>query len=66
VKPLITVSIAGNCVSMLYWMGAGGLFYIIGSFFYALAKHEFVHSVFHLFVLLGLISHIVATFLIPL
>jgi hemolysin III len=66
VKPLISVCIAGNCIATLYWMGAGGLFYIVGSFFYALAKHEFVHSVFHVFVLLGLISHIIATLLIPL
>ena len=66
VKPLIDVAMAENCIDVLYWMGAGGLFYIIGSFFYALAKHEFVHSVFHVFVLLGLISHLVATFLIPL
>lgn len=66
VKPLIDISVANNCVDVLYWMGAGGLFYIIGSFFYALAKHEFVHTVFHIFVLLGLISHIIATLLIPL
>ncbi len=66
VKPLIDVTVAEHCVNVLYWMGAGGVFYIVGSFFYALAKHEFVHTVFHLFVLLGLISHIIATFLIPL
>lgn len=66
VKPLINVAVAQNCVDVLYWMGAGGLFYIIGSFFYALAKREFVHTIFHVFVLLGLISHIIATFLIPL
>lgn len=66
VKPLIQVAQAEHCVDVLYWMLAGGIFYIVGSFFYALAKHEFVHSVFHIFVLLGLISHIVASFLIPL
>jgi len=66
VKPLIDIAVAKNCVDVLYWMLAGGLFYIIGSFFYALAKHEFVHSIFHVFVLLGLISHIIATLFIPL
>lgn len=66
VKPLIDVTVSENCVDVLYWLGAGGVFYIIGSFFYALAKHEFVHTVFHIFVLLGLISHIIAALLIPL
>ena len=66
VKPLIDVALSRNCVAVLYWMGAGGVFYIVGSFFYALAKHEFVHTVFHVFVLLGLVSHILAAYLIPL
>jgi len=64
-KPLIEVAKAENCVDVLYWMAAGGVFYIVGSFFYALAKREFVHTIFHLFVLLGLVSHIIASYLIP-
>lgn len=66
IKPLLEVLAAKNCVEILYWIGAGGVFYIIGSFFYALAKHEFVHAIFHVFVLFGLICHIIAAFLIPL
>lgn len=66
IKPLIRVATANDCMAVLYWMIIGGLFYIIGSFFYALAKHEFVHSVFHVFVLFGLVSHIIAAYLIPL
>lgn len=66
VKPLIDIAVSSNCVPVLYWMGAGGFFYIVGSFFYALAKREFVHSIFHIFVLLGLVSHIIAAYLIPL
>ncbi len=66
IKPLIDYTKANDCVEVLYWMGAGGFFYIVGSFFYALSKREFVHTVFHVFVLLGLISHIIATLLIPL
>ncbi|MDP4277425.1 MAG: hemolysin III family protein [Bacteroidota bacterium] len=65
-KPLISVALSKECVSVLYWMLAGGLFYIAGSFFYALAKREFVHAIFHVFVLLGLACHIVAAFFIPL
>ena len=66
VKPLIEVALARNCVPVLYWMVAGGVFYIIGSFFYALAKREFIHSIFHVFVLLGLVCHIISAYLIPL
>lgn len=66
VNPLITIALTNNCLSVLYWLLAGGIFYIVGSFFYALAKHEFVHAIFHVFVLLGLICHIVSAFFIPL
>jgi hemolysin III len=66
VKPLIEVALLKNCVAVLYWLALGGVFYIAGSFFYALAKHEFVHTVFHLFVLIGLFCHIIAAGLIPL
>lgn len=66
IKPLMEVCLENNCIEALYWMGVGGLFYIVGSFFYALAKHEFVHAIFHVFVLLGLVSHIVSAYLIPL
>jgi hemolysin III len=65
IKPLIEVALAKDCLATLYWFVAGGIFYIVGSFFYALAKHEFVHAVFHIFVLLGLACHIVAAYLIP-
>jgi len=66
VKPLINVALSRNCMPVLYWMLAGGIFYIIGSFFYALAKREFIHTIFHVFVILGLACHIVSAFLIPL
>jgi hemolysin III len=66
IKPFIDVARAENCIGVLYWLAAGGVFYIAGSFFYALAKHEFVHTVFHVFVLFGLACHIIAAYLIPL
>jgi hemolysin III len=65
IKPFIDIARAENCFAVLYWLGAGGVFYIAGSFFYALAKHEFVHTVFHVFVLFGLVCHIIAAYLIP-
>ncbi|MCK9300846.1 MAG: hemolysin III family protein [Bacteroidales bacterium] len=66
IKPIVNVTLLNDCVAVLYWIGAGGVFYIIGSVFYALAKREFIHTIFHVFVLLGMASHIIAAFLIPL
>jgi hemolysin III len=66
IKPLIDVALSRDCFAVLYWLGAGGVFYIAGSFIYALAKREFVHAIFHVFVLLGLVCHIIAAYLIPL
>jgi len=65
-KPLIETAVSRNCVPVLYWLLAAGIFYIIGSFIYALAKREFIHAVFHVFVLLGLACSIISTFFIPL
>ena len=65
IKPTIRVAIENDCLPALYWLAAGGVFYIIGSVIYALAKKEFVHTVFHVFVLLGLGSHIMSAYLIP-
>ena len=66
IKPLINVALRADCLEVLYWLAAGGVFYIAGSVIYALAKREFVHTVFHVFVLLGLACHIVAAYLVPL
>ena len=65
-KPLIVVANANNSIETIYWIVAGGVFYIVGAVIYATAKREFIHSVFHIFVLLGLLSHIYAAWLIPL
>lgn len=65
-KPLIDVSNARDCIEVVYLLVGGGVFYIAGAIIYATAKREFVHTVFHLFVLLGLASHIYAAWLIPL
>lgn len=65
-KTLIEISTALNCVSVLIWIALGGVFYIAGAVIYAKAKHEFVHAVFHIFVLFGLLCHIISAFSIPL
>ena len=65
-KPLIAVAQAQDAMDAVIWLIAGGIFYIAGAVIYATAKREFVHAIFHVFVLLGLSSHIYAAYLIPL
>ena len=65
IKPTIDVCRVQDCLSILYWLIIGGVFYIAGTFFYA-SKKEFMHAIFHIFVLLGLISHIISAASIPL
>ncbi len=65
-KPLIEVARGVDAMDTVIWLFVGGFFYIAGAVIYAMAKHEFVHAVFHLFVLLGLASHLYAAWMIPL
>ncbi len=66
IRPSLEVAKATNSLNVLLWILIGGLFYIAGAVIYAVAKREFSHAVFHVFVLLGLISHIYAAWLVPL
>lgn len=65
-KPLMEVAQRLDAMDTVIWLIGGGIFYIAGAVIYATARREFVHAVFHLFVLLGLASHIYAAWLIPL
>lgn len=65
IKPMVEVALAIDALASLYWLGIGGVFYIVGALLYALARREFMHTVFHVFVLLGLVSHIIAAWSIP-
>ncbi|HHV84677.1 MAG TPA: hemolysin III family protein [Petrimonas sp.] len=65
-KPLIETANEKNCIEVILWLIAGGVFYITGAIVYATAKREFVHAVFHIFVLFGLASHIIGAYIIPL
>jgi hemolysin III len=58
VKPLIkNLSETG-----LYLLLAGGVFYTIGAILYSIRKLPFNHAIFHLFVLLGSLSHFIAIY----
>ncbi|MEA5064033.1 MAG: hemolysin III family protein [Petrimonas sp.] len=65
-KPLIETANEKNCIEVILWLIAGGVFYITGAIVYATARREFVHAVFHIFVLFGLASHIIGAYIIPL
>ena len=55
-KPLLdSVSTAA-----VIWIIAEGVSYITGAIFYSFNKKKYMHSVFHFFVLIGSICHIVA------
>ena len=63
-KPLLEVARA-DAMDTVLWLFVGGIFYIVGAVIYATAKREFVHTIFHIFVLFGLASHLYAAWLIP-
>jgi hemolysin III len=42
------------------WIVAEGVAYITGAVFYSLNKKRYMHSVFHFFVLIGSLCHIIA------
>ena len=46
----------------IYWLAAGGAAYTIGIIFYALNKKPFFHVIWHVFVLIGAISHFIMVF----
>lgn len=47
-------------ISSIIWIVAEGVMYITGALFYSLNKRRYMHTVFHFFVLLGSICHIIA------
>lgn len=58
IKPLIeNLSSEG-----LFWLAAGGIFYTVGAFFFSREKLTYNHAIFHVFVLLGSISHFISIF----
>ena len=58
IKPLINnLSLDG-----LLWLFAGGIAYTIGATVYSIKKIQFNHAIFHVFVLVGSVSHFVSVF----
>ncbi len=63
-KPLIEVFRQTEHMEVLYWLIAGGLFYSVGTVFFVLDKHPYMHSVWHLFVLGGSVCHFISVYLL--
>jgi hemolysin III len=59
-KPLIdSLSVTGS-MNVLWWLIGGGLFYTVGAVLYSFKKIEYMHAIWHLFVLGGSVCHFVA------
>jgi len=56
-KPLIDVLSVSGSMDVFWWLVAGGLFYTVGAIVYLLKKIEFMHAIWHLFVLGGSVCH---------
>lgn len=63
-KPLISVFSRTGEMDALYFLIAGGISYIVGALFYSFARKQYMHTVFHFFVLGGSIFHIMAIYII--
>ncbi|WP_432665589.1 hemolysin III family protein [Wukongibacter baidiensis] len=59
IKPMLEAVPFG----FLMWLLAGGLFYTVGTVFYAIKKIPFNHAIWHLFVLGGSVMHFLGIFI---
>ena len=46
----------------LFWLFLGGIFYTLGAVLYSIKKIPYNHAIFHLFVLLGSLSHFISIY----
>ena len=46
----------------VFWLFLGGVFYTIGAILYSIKKISYNHAIFHVFVLLGSISHFISVY----
>lgn len=46
----------------IFWLFSGGVFYTIGAILYSIKKIPYNHAIFHVFVLLGSISHFISVY----
>lgn len=46
----------------LFWLIGGGVFYSVGALFFSIKKIPYNHAIFHVFVLLGSLSHFITIY----
>ena len=61
-KPLIDTVSQYGMMTIVWWIIAEGVAYITGALFYSWRKVKYMHSVFHLFCLIGSACHIMAIY----
>jgi len=59
-KPIIETLQPIGTLKILWYLIAGGISYICGAVFYMFKKVQYVHAVFHIFVLIGSVFHILS------
>jgi len=59
-KPLMDVLSTNNSMAALYWLIGGGVFYTVGAVVYSLKRIQYMHAIWHLFVLGGSVCHALA------
>ncbi len=59
-KPLMDVLSAHDSMNALWWLIGGGLFYTVGAVLYSFKRIQYMHAVWHLFVLGGSVCHVMA------
>lgn len=63
-KPLLQVFQRSGSMDSFYWLVGGGLFYTVGSIFFFLDKHKYMHPIWHFFVLGGSVCHFISIYLL--
>lgn len=61
-KPLIDSLTLTNSMNVLWWLIGGGIFYTVGAVLYSFKRIEYMHAIWHLFVLGGSVCHFIGIY----
>jgi len=61
-KPMMDVLSVTHSMNVLWWLIGGGLFYTVGAVLYSFKRIQYMHAVWHLFVLGGSVCHALAIY----
>ena len=61
-KPLIDSLTLTNSMNVFWWLVGGGVFYTVGAVLYSFKRIEYMHAIWHLFVLGGSVCHFIAIY----